>query len=63
MKQILKFVPTFSALLLSGISGRSQNLIANGSFEDANLCTEFHKYCAPEAWIATSHEANVITVI
>ncbi len=19
---------------------------------------EFHKYCAPEAWIATSHEAN-----
>ncbi|AEW00833.1 OmpA/MotB domain protein [Niastella koreensis GR20-10] len=58
MKQILQFVPVISVLLLAGINGRSQNLIANGSFEDANLCTEFHKYCAPEAWIATSHEAN-----
>ncbi|MBO9201241.1 MULTISPECIES: OmpA family protein [Niastella] len=58
MKQILPFVPAFSVLLLAGITGNSQNLVANGSFEDANLCTEFHKYCAPEAWIATSHEAN-----
>jgi outer membrane protein OmpA-like peptidoglycan-associated protein len=58
MKQKLQFVPSLSLLLLAGITGHSQSLIANGSFEDANLCTEFHKYCAPEAWIATSHEAN-----
>ena len=58
MKQLSQFVPILSVLLLAGMNGRSQNLIANGSFEDANLCTEFHKYCAPEAWIATSHEAN-----
>lgn len=58
MKQIRKFVPAFSVVLFTCYTGHSQNLIANGSFEDANLCTEFHKYCAPEAWIATSHEAN-----
>lgn len=58
MKQILQFVSLITVSLLAGFSGYSQNLIANGSFEDANLCTEFHKYCAPEAWIATSHEAN-----
>jgi outer membrane protein OmpA-like peptidoglycan-associated protein len=28
----------------------SQGLIANGSFEDRNTCTEFHALCAPEAW-------------
>lgn len=58
MKQLLLFVPILSVLLLAGINGRCQNLIANGSFEDANLCTEYHKYCAPEAWIATSHDAS-----
>jgi outer membrane protein OmpA-like peptidoglycan-associated protein len=57
MKQIQRFVPTFT-LVLCCAAGYSQNLVANGSFEDANLCTEYHKYCAPEAWIATSHEAN-----
>jgi len=58
MKQILQFVPTFSLVFIASVTGHSQNLVANGSFEDANLCTEFHKYCAPEAWIATSHESN-----
>jgi len=32
----------------------SQNLVANGGFEDENICTEYKKNCAPEAWIATS---------
>ncbi|HEX8331478.1 MAG TPA: OmpA family protein [Segetibacter sp.] len=31
-----------------GSSG--QNLVANGSFEDRNICTEYHALCAPEAW-------------
>lgn len=58
MKQIKQFVPTFSLVLLGYITGYSQSLVANGSFEEANLCTEYHKYCAPEAWIATSGKAN-----
>lgn len=36
----------------------SQNLLANGGFEDENICTEYIKNCAPEAWIATSLYAN-----
>ena len=36
----------------------SQNLVANGGFEDENICTEYNKNCAPEAWIATSLYAN-----
>jgi outer membrane protein OmpA-like peptidoglycan-associated protein len=32
----------------------SQNLLVNGGFEDENICTEYQKDCAPEAWIATS---------
>jgi outer membrane protein OmpA-like peptidoglycan-associated protein len=28
----------------------AQNLVANGSFEDRNVCTEYHALCAPEAW-------------
>lgn len=58
MKQISQFVPTFTLVLFVHMAGYSQNLIANGSFEDANLCTEYHKYCAPEAWVATSGQAN-----
>ncbi|THU39894.1 OmpA family protein [Niastella caeni] len=58
MKLIKQFVPTLTLALLGCITGYSQNLIANGSFEDANLCTEFQKYCAPEAWVATSGQAN-----
>jgi outer membrane protein OmpA-like peptidoglycan-associated protein len=28
----------------------AQNLLANGSFEDRNICLEYHTGCAPEAW-------------
>lgn len=55
MKQ---FLPAACILFFLPLTGSAQNLVANGSFEDANLCTEFHKYCAPEAWVATSGEAN-----
>jgi outer membrane protein OmpA-like peptidoglycan-associated protein len=37
---------------------RAQNLLANGSFEEENICTEYKKNCAPEAWICTSLTAN-----
>jgi outer membrane protein OmpA-like peptidoglycan-associated protein len=36
----------------------AQNLVSNGGFEDENICTEYQKNCAPEAWIATSLFAN-----
>ena len=37
MKQVNQFVPTFTLVLMVHVVGQSQNLIANGSFEDANL--------------------------
>lgn len=39
----------FTGLLLH-LSPRAQNLVINGSFEDANVCTEIHQYCSPSAW-------------
>ena len=36
----------------------SQNLVVNGGFEDENICIEYQKNCAPEAWIATSLFSN-----
>src|SRR5690348_12319132 len=55
MKQTSLFI---GIMLYMHFTGYSQNLVANGSFEDANLCTEYQKYCAPEAWIATSRQAD-----
>ena len=37
----------------------SQNLLANGGFEDENICVEFHVNCSPEAWISTSDDYNI----
>ncbi len=31
-------------------AARSQNLFANSSFEELNICTEYNQQCAPEAW-------------
>ncbi|HMH23626.1 MAG TPA: OmpA family protein [Puia sp.] len=31
---------------------QSQNLVANSSFEDANICAEHHDKCAPAAWFS-----------
>jgi outer membrane protein OmpA-like peptidoglycan-associated protein len=39
-------------LSLPGIAF-SQNLVANGDFEEENICAEFKVNCAPEAWIYT----------
>ena len=32
----------------------SQSFLANGSFEDENICTEFNQKCSPAGWITTS---------
>jgi outer membrane protein OmpA-like peptidoglycan-associated protein len=45
-------------LLLFPLIVSSQNILPNGGFEDENICTEYGKNCAPEAWIATSLRAN-----
>ena len=29
---------------------QAQSILANGSFEDRNICIEFHSGCAPEGW-------------
>jgi outer membrane protein OmpA-like peptidoglycan-associated protein len=36
----------------------SQNLLMNGSFEEENICSEYIKNCAPEAWISTSLKSD-----
>jgi outer membrane protein OmpA-like peptidoglycan-associated protein len=58
MKSLISFVPFLILLLLGHHHSYSQNLLANGSFEDENLCTEYSKYCAPEAWTATNGSAS-----
>jgi len=45
-------------ILFLPLLAQAQNLIPNGGFEDENICTEYSKNCAPEAWIATSLRAN-----
>jgi outer membrane protein OmpA-like peptidoglycan-associated protein len=50
MKSLLLFLSSF----LFYAPTNSQNLVANGGFEDENICSEYKKNCAPAAWIATS---------
>src|SRR5262245_9835293 len=44
---------SFIFLLLLPSVSFSQNLLANGSFEEENICLEYHVNCAPEAWISS----------
>lgn len=39
--------------LVVNFSLYSQSLLANGSFEDENSCTEFNQKCSPAGWITT----------
>jgi hypothetical protein len=39
-----------AGLCLYASSSFSQNLLANGSFEDVNICEEFDAGCSPAAW-------------
>lgn len=49
-----QLILTIILIVLYKIECYSQTLIANGSFEDANTCTEADAECAPEAWMTTS---------
>jgi outer membrane protein OmpA-like peptidoglycan-associated protein len=53
MKNFKHLIPAILIASL-GLDCYPQNLIANGSFEDANTCTESDAECAPEAWKTTS---------
>lgn len=55
MKRLLY---TLGLLMMLQAISQAQNLIPNPSFEEENICTEYDKNCAPEAWIATSLFAN-----
>jgi outer membrane protein OmpA-like peptidoglycan-associated protein len=55
MKRLLYIAGIF---ILMQSRSFSQNLLPNPSFEEENICTEYDKNCAPEAWIATSLYAN-----
>jgi outer membrane protein OmpA-like peptidoglycan-associated protein len=48
---VIKFL---AFILLLSFSARSQNLLVNGGFEEENICTEYNRNCAPEAWISTT---------
>jgi len=48
----MRFLFIFSLVLLSSVSF-SQNLLANGGFEEENICMEYRVNCAPEAWISS----------
>jgi outer membrane protein OmpA-like peptidoglycan-associated protein len=49
----MRILITLLSLCVSiGVS--SQSLLANGSFEDINTCTEYNIECAPEAWMSSA---------
>ena len=57
MQKVFLFLLFSSPYLL-----QCQNLIANGSFEELNTCTEYNATCAPEAWFRIPPtELNVMT--
>lgn len=55
---VFRFLSLQMVLLLFAIKGHAQNLVANGSFEDENVCTEFDKNCSPEGWIISSLQSQ-----
>ena len=50
----IKKLTIFILGLILGFKSYSQNLVANGSFEDVNICTEANAPCSPSAWKTTS---------
>jgi outer membrane protein OmpA-like peptidoglycan-associated protein len=53
----MKFL-IFGLFLSYSICSFSQNLLANGGFEEENICLEYHVNCAPEAWISSGDGFN-----
>jgi outer membrane protein OmpA-like peptidoglycan-associated protein len=54
---VMKFLIAVIFLFYSGFSF-SQNLLANGGFEEENICLEYSVNCAPEAWISNGDGFN-----
>ena len=50
MKQALIFL---TLLFFKNVDG--QNIVPNGSFEDVNICPEFHQPCSPSGWFYFNH--------
>jgi outer membrane protein OmpA-like peptidoglycan-associated protein len=53
----MQFKILFTLILivqLVGLKCNSQNLVANSSFEDVNICSELNAPCSPSAWKTTS---------
>ncbi|MBL7743454.1 MAG: OmpA family protein [Chitinophagaceae bacterium] len=46
----MRYLPVVYFLLLP-VEVFSQNLLANGDFEEENICTEYKVNCSPEAWV------------
>jgi outer membrane protein OmpA-like peptidoglycan-associated protein len=44
-KEIISFI-----ILIISVTTHAQQLVANGSLNERNKCTEFSAWCAPEAW-------------
>ncbi|RPD37959.1 OmpA family protein [Chitinophaga barathri] len=56
MKLTYRHILFFILLLGCFTSGNAQNLIANPSFEDVNICTEYNAPCSPSAWESVAPE-------
>lgn len=50
MKQTLIIL---ALLVFKNVDG--QNIVPNGSFEDVNICPEFHQPCSPTGWFYINH--------
>ncbi|MGX5817950.1 OmpA family protein [Chitinophaga lutea] len=59
--------PKYIFYLILSLGGFStavaQNLVANPSFEDVNICTEFTAPCAPAAWESVAPESTTLQYI
>ncbi len=53
-RHILFCIPAWLGLS----SAAAQNLVANASFEDVNICTEYKAPCTPAAWESVAPEAS-----
>jgi len=58
-KQITVYIIGVILTLISCFKVSSQNLLANGDFEDENTCSEYNEKCSPTAWINTSIETFI----
>jgi outer membrane protein OmpA-like peptidoglycan-associated protein len=48
----------FLVFLFFSMNSFAQNLLANGGFEEENICLEYHVNCAPEGWISSGDSFN-----